>query len=455
MYEKISAKFADPLESAFSLYPEATESPLNALVNWYARRVSDWSSYDHVSALIVAAIDRISMKYDRVTQVELCELSRRPSTVLQRYFGSAENLEAVAWAISVELSLEGDLRQFAADEYSDVLGLTGAEMFPHSGASPFGDDKFRVARRTNRAHRAIGIGILRSSEVGRQLLSLLQRRLTDRAMWMAYREPLGQFPVSREDLLIRNAMTPLLATAEAVGDRGLTTLSEPRVYIEQLWWDVTRAILRCAADGQHDERQIELKQATRIDAVRKAFPDLSEKSQGTMESLSRQVSEIMDSGLGGMNDLRYEKAVQATRPTIRNYLGDGRQLLGTAGLIASLTDAMSIRDTLRSTRRNDLASTVEHIAARSSSWTYAMVAEPANEQTQHLGAAITETYAEIAESLEPLVGSDRAGMFAEFVHGMAIPRSATVVCEWLPQYVVVRTTRAAWAQVIRQVRVDR
>lgn len=446
--------FGNPLAGAFEMRPAETNSPLNDLVAWYGRRVSDWGSYDHVSALLLAATDRISRNYGRVTQSELCELSARQSTVLQRYFGSAENLEAVAWAISVELSVEGDLRQLAAEEYTDIFGLTGAEILPHSALGPFGDSEFLIARRTNRAHRAIGIGVLRSSELGRQLLSLVQRRLADRLTSMAYQPPLGNFAMTREDLLVRSAMMSLMATSEAMGDRGLTVITEPRIYIEQLWWDVVRAIARSASPSQHTEPAIELTKVSRIDAVRKAFPDRSEKSQSTMESLSRQVTKIIDSGSGGMNDLRYEKAVQAARPTIRNYLGDGRQLIGTAGLIASLTDALSIRDTLRSARGDVLAMTVQHIAARSSSWSYALVAEPANEQTQYLGAAITAAYSEIAESLEPLVGSDRAVMFAEFLHGIAIPRSATQVCEWLPQDVVVQMTRGVFAKVIDQVRID-
>lgn len=446
----------DPLAGAFDLRPAGTNSPLNELVAWYGRRVSDWGSSDHVSALLLATTDRISRNYDRVTQAELCELSGRPSTVLKRYFGSVENLEAVAWAISLELSLEGDLSQFGAEEYADIFGRTADEVFPHPPVGPFGDREFLIARRTNRAHRAVGIGVLRSSEVGRQLLSVVQRRLADRLTSIAYHPSRvqGSFPWARDDLLVRSALMTLAAAPEAMGDRGLTVIVEPRVYIEQLWWTVVTAIARSASPSQHAERGIELMEVSRMDAVRKAFPDRSEKSLSTMESLSRQVTEVVDSGIVGMNDLQIEKAVQAARPTVRSYLGDGRQLIGTAGLIASLTDALSIRETLRSARGDDLATAVEHVAARSSSWSYALIAEPANERTQYLGAAITETYAEIAESLEPLVGRDRAVTFAEFLHGAAIPRSATEVCDWLPQDLVVQMTRGVFARVIEQLRVN-
>lgn len=440
----------NPLLGAFWDEPWSEIHPLNRLVGWYARRVSDPTGEAHVSALLRAGIQRISHDYERITQSEICALSGRPPTVLKRYFGSVENLEAVSWAIQIELSLEGDFVEISGERAESIFRLSGPEIFPDEVSGPFGHGEFRMARRTNRHMRAVGFSILRTSETGRELLNTIMRRLSNRVSTRAYSVDDSPHSVRHENLLVRSALIPILSTAEVLGDLEITATDTPRVLIERIWWEIMRATAISELPRRHSGAPMDAPTSSLRKAVDLSFPGYSPKALSTMTTLSERVIELLATGTSGSNDLWFEKELPFSKLTSRSYLGPGRQLIGTAGLLQCLAEAIEIRDFLRSSGSKNRDQAIAAVGSRQvAPSVHAVLANPADERSQHIGRAISQTFREIAESLSPGVSDEYSYAMAEFLCGMSIPLSPIAGCPWLPPARVEEVLRAGWKQVLR------
>ena len=336
---------------AFDVLPRVGSEPLESLLDWYSRQIGDHSTQETIQALLRAGIERLfDDPLSRFIQSDLCQRSTRAPVTVQRYFGTIDDLEVVARAVFIELNMAGDLRALADTSASgddvNVFSMSAEQVFPNAGPSYLMSG---IPKAANRTSRALSWSLLRYSRTGQVVgQSLATRKALEISSFI--RRLRAEHGIYRYcDSLTTGALLTPLSAFRLLGDAGITYRSTSELPSDRLWWRLHNALSSLEYLPADSGTNLSVWPAQISDrSVSRAFPDLSTTTRATLVNLGQTTMDMVLTLDFGLNDVHVEKELPYSRPTVRSYLGNGRQLFATAGLLCGLEYGLEIRDRLAS-----------------------------------------------------------------------------------------------------------